>query len=142
MELITRPISVNRTRTNKEAFTSTGRVLHDIRTDAFVTMPCREGDFMATFVNLGCNPAPDQLERELAKLGWELIADPVGLAAFNEEDPTFADEYPNATQWKDANGKYCYVIFERWSGKRSVSVCSHSGDRWSNYWWFPCRYKD
>jgi hypothetical protein len=142
MELMTRTIPVNRARTNKEAFAATGRVLLDIRTDAFITIPCREGDFTATFVNICGHPAPDQLERELAKLGWQLIADPIGLATFNEEEHSFADEYPNATQWKDANGKYCYVIFDRMHGQRTVSVSSHSDDFWSGIWWFPCHRKN
>lgn len=136
---IVRRATVNRDRSQHEALTATGRNLY-LNESVVRTMPTVSGDIEAIFVNLGRNIDCDKLDDELGKLGFEIIVDPQGLAAINEADPAFADDYPNATQWKDGDGKFCCVIFDRWSDERSVFV-----DRnvicWHDYWWFPCRRK-
>lgn len=139
MELITRTVAVNRTRTNEEAMAATGRKQFLIA-DVISTMPRCEDDFSATFVSLNRKVHVAKLDNELAKLGWELVVDPVGLAAINEADPAFADTYPNGTQWKDAEGNYCYVVFNGRGDERAVGVNRARG-YWSCRKWFACRRK-
>jgi len=55
----------------------------------------------------------------------------------NEADPAFADEHPNGTHWKDAEGKWCFVAFVGWDDERRVNV-HRSGLDWNAYWWFAC----
>lgn len=69
-----------------------------------------------------------------------LEPDPHGAAAVNEADPAFADEHPNATQWQNADGNYCYAAFDRWDDERSVDVDRYDGG-WSDYWSFAGRRK-
>jgi len=77
----------------------------------------------------------DNLEKEFA-LRCLKPSDPYSLAAVNEADPTFADEHPNATHWKDADGKWCYALFRHWSdGERDVDV-HRDGNDWDGNWWF------
>jgi len=74
------------------------------------------------------------LDKEYASRGL-IPADPFSLATVNEADPAFADEHPNATHWKDVNGKLCYAAFSRWFGERGVLVYRFGGG-WRDRWWF------
>lgn len=69
-----------------------------------------------------------------------LEPDPHGAAAVNEADPAFADQHPNATQWKDGNDRYCYATFYRWNDERRVDV-NRGGYDWDDYWFFAGRRK-
>lgn len=55
----------------------------------------------------------EDLEKEFEFNG--LKPDPYAVAAFNENNPDFADEYPNSTYWKGASGKYCRIKFCQWA---------------------------
>ena len=137
---VTRSSTVNRSRTFQEALEATKRNLY-LDKNVVLHTPKAEGDFEGIFVNLGRNVDCDKLDDELGKLGLELIVDPQGLADLNASDPEFADKYPNGTQWKNKEGKYCCVIFDRWSGGCGVGV-AQCGDYWDVAWWFPCRRKN
>ncbi len=64
----------------------------------------------------------EALEKEYVFVGL-VPADPYSLASVNEADAEFADEHPNATHWKDAAGKWCFVTFYQWhDGERFVYV--------------------
>lgn len=76
----------------------------------------------------------DDLEKEYALRGLESV-DPISLAAMNEAVPSFADERPNSTHWKNAKGEWCFATFDHWRGKRSVSV-DRNGLGWRDGWWF------
>lgn len=139
-KFVTRSASIDRKRSQVEAFKATGRVqyVNEVVTNA---MPLCTGDHVEMgFINLGRDVACDKLDVELGKLGFELIVDPQGLAGINEADPAFADKYPNGTQWKDVNGKYCYAVFYRWSDERRVYV-DQDDYGWHDNWWFPVRRK-
>lgn len=136
---VTRSALIDRTRTFMEALVATGRAQY-LNKDVVVTAPKGEGDAEFMFINLGRDVACSELDEELAKLGFELIVDPQGLAAINEADQAFADNYPNGTQWKDAIGNYCYAVFGRWDDGRSVRV-SQRDRGWRDVWWFPVRCK-
>ena len=127
---VIRTVRVNRTRTRSEAIDATGRVkyLHDDVVQEMPSAEWEEGEII--FFKIGKDISCKQLEEEYEKRGLVPV-DPVALAAFNEAEPTFADEHPNATQWKDAYGKYCYALFERWSGARHVRV-HRSGRAWDD----------
>lgn len=99
------------------------------------SMPKGEGeDVEVVFFNIGRFVSPAQLLEEYEKRGLK-PADAYSLAAVNRDDPAFADEKPNATQWQDSEGKYCYVAFFRWDGGREVRVYRYDGG-WDGYWWF------
>ncbi len=138
--IITRTAPVDRTRTPKEAMLATGRIpyLDDV---VVADMPLGVGDTVTmSFYRFGRRIACNKLNEELAKVGFELVVDPMGQAAVNEADSEFADEHPNGTQWKTADGKYCYAVFDRWSDERRVYV-GQSDDGWYDGWWFPVRSK-
>ena len=133
---IIRTAKVNRSQTFKQAIDATNRVQY-VNDDVVATAPKVEGDFEGFFFNFGRNVDFDKLDESLASIGLELIVDPQGLAQINADDPEFADKHPNGIQWKNANGKYCYVVFDRCE-ERDVEV-DHGDDDWDDGWWFPCR---
>ena len=126
-------VTVNRDRTPEEAIKATGR-RQDINDSIVKSMPRREGDKAEViFFKPGRYLNDDQLEQEFA-LRNLVPADPSALMAVNEADPTFADEHPNGTHWKDKDGKWCYFAFLR-GDERSVHV--HRYDHgWDDDWFF------
>jgi hypothetical protein len=133
-DLISRLVSVKRNRTPQQALDATKRVQY---TTASVvnSMPKGEGDKVeVVFFKVGHYVSDTDLEKEYELRGLK-PADPYSLAAANEADPTFADEHPNGTHWKDADGKWCFAAFRRWVGERSVGVGRRVSD-WSDDWWF------
>lgn len=132
--LITRLVQVNRTRSPQEALEATGRRLY-VTDSVVAAMPKGEGEEATLhFFTLGRYVSDDDLEKEYELRGLK-AADPYSLAAVNEADPTFADERPNSTHWKDADGNWCYAAFRRFDGERSVGVYRR-GYGWSGGWWF------
>jgi hypothetical protein len=99
-------------------------------------MPRGEGDGAeVVFFKVGRYLNDNDLEKEFNLRGFK-PADAYSLSAVNEEDPAFADTHPNATVWKDVDGKWCYVAFFQWNGReRDVSV-KRSSRVWSEGWWF------
>lgn len=133
--LFVRRVTVNRNRTPIEMIEATGRVQY-IDRKVVDTMPQGEGEEVeVVFFNLGRDISDNDLEKEYKLRGLK-AADPYSLAAINEADPTFADQRPNATHWKNSNGKWCYADFPQWiDNERSVSVF-RSDNHWYSYWWF------
>ncbi|MFI5260554.1 MAG: hypothetical protein ACHQU0_02050 [Candidatus Paceibacteria bacterium] len=134
-DLIVRHVVVNRTRTPMEAINATGRTKY-CNDDVVASMPQGEGDEAdVIFFKLGRDISNADLDREYDLRDLK-PADPYSLAAVNEADPAFADERPNGTQWKDADGKYCYAAFGRWlDGERCVDVFRSDND-WNDSWCF------
>lgn len=133
--LIVRLVKVNRTRTPQQALDATGRKPYTYR-KVVDSMPKGVGEEAeVVFFNLGRYVTDDELEKEYELRGLK-PADPYSLAAVNEADPAFADENPNGTHWKDADGKWCFAAFSRWcDGGRGVSVLRHDHG-WDVDWWF------
>jgi hypothetical protein len=130
---ITRTVNVNRFRTPQEMLVATDRKQY---TDSSIvkTMPTGEGEETeVVFFNLGRYISDDDLEKEYEIRG--LKPDPYSQAAVNEADPAFADEHPNSTHWKDADGNWCLLTFRGWREERSVHVGRGSG-QWGVRWWF------
>jgi len=133
-------------RTPRVALEATGRQLY-VDDDVVATMP-KGAKGKAPVYFFKPDPSAydvnglisdDNVEKEFDRHGLKPV-DPYRLAAVNEADPAFADEHPNATHWKGADGKWCYAAFYRWGdGGRSVRVDRDDYD-WGGHWWFAgCR---
>lgn len=135
---IVRRVRVNRARSPQEALDATGRKQY---TDHKVvdSMPRGEGDevevvfFKPDLSDKGDHISSDDLKKEFEKRILE-PADPYSLAAVNEADPAFADEHPNGTDWKNADGQWCFATFYRWDRERRVTVNLVDYD-WLDFWW-------
>ena len=132
--LIIRRAKVNRTRNAQVAIDATGRRQYTDK-DVVNAMPNGEGEEAeVVFFNLGRYVSDTDLDKEYELRGLK-PADPFSLAAVNEVDPAFADQKPNATHWKDSNGKWCYAAFYQWYGERLVYALRHVSG-WVGGWWF------
>jgi hypothetical protein len=137
-DTISRTVKVDRSRTAQEALKATGRNLY-VNDDVVELMPQGEGDEVeVNLFNVGRYITDDELNKEFYLRGLKPV-DPFALAALNEAYPAFADEKPNATHWKDAQGNWCYAIFGRWRGERRVNVNRNAGDWNDNYWFAGVR---
>ncbi len=139
--MIIRRVKADRTKSPQEALDATGRWQY---TDAAVVaeMPKGESDEGEVYF---FKPRPEaydknglisdgSLEKEFEFHGLK-PCDPCKLSKINADDPAFADERPNGTHWKDANGKWCFAAFDRWCGERRVNVYRDDDD-WDDCWWF------
>lgn len=134
-DMITRVVPVDYTRTPNEAIKATRRAEN---TDYLVvkSMPARGDGVKEVKVKFfkACQSLSSyELAAEFEKHGIE--PDPYAVAAVNEADPALADKYPNATQWKDEKGNWCFISFDRGGRERHVHVHRRADD-WRSYWWF------
>lgn len=131
--MIVRRTKVNRSLTPQEMLDETGRRQYTDR-DVIATIPQGEGEEVDVyFFNPGRYVPVAELAKEYELRGLKI--DPAAQAAVNRDDPSFADERPNGSQWQDAQGEYCCATFDRWGGERVVHV--DRDDRgWSDGWWF------
>lgn len=139
-DTITRKTTVNRSQTPKEALVATGRNQY-VDDKVAKTMPTGEGEEVTvTFFK--------PTEEEYTRPGWisdddlekcyqrrGLKPDPRAQAKVNEDDPSFADDHPNGTHWKDSSGKWCFVTFHGWHVARDVHVDRYD-NVWRDDWWF------
>jgi hypothetical protein len=134
VDMISRVVPVDRTRTPQNAIKATSRILY-LDDSVLETMPAGGdgvGNVEVLFFKFGRHASDDEVAAEFARLGIE--PDPYAVAAVNEADPTFADEHPNGTLWKDADD-WCFVAFSRIDSERSV-VVRRDDYGWRNDWWF------
>jgi len=139
--MIVRHVKVSRTCTPQEALDATGRKQY-VDNGVVKAMPRGDKDeddvhfFKPEQSAYDKNGwiSDDNLEKQFDLRGLKPV-DPYKLAQVNIDDPAFGDKYPNATHWKNAEGKWCFAAFDRWSGERGVSVYRGDGD-WSGDWWF------
>ena len=133
-EMIIREVEVDYDIPPEEAIHATKRAEY-LNGEVVATMP-RNGKgkkrVKVCFFPLRDYKSVDEVDAMLAERG--LKPDPYALAQVNKEDPAFADERPNGTQWKDERGRHCYVNFRRWHGKRRVD-CDRDGHDWHDRWW-------
>ena len=127
---------LDRNRTPQQVLDATGR--RQYTDDSVVaTMPSGgkgvEENVTVEFFKLGKYVSDDELAKAYEERG--LTPDPYAQAAVNEADSAFADEHPNGTHWKDADGKWCFATFRRRDGERYVSV-NRRGHGWDGHWWF------
>ncbi len=137
--MIVRRVKVNRSRTPQQMLDATGRRQYTDR-KVVDAMPRGDGEEVEVcFFKPDASAYQDglmsdeEMERQCELRGME-SADPYSLAAVNEADPAFADQMPNATHWKDANGNWCYAAFGRWfvdgRGVRIHRICDDWYGRW------------
>lgn len=75
-----------------------------------------EGDEVeVVFFSVGCSAKGHQVEKEYELRGLK-PAGPDMVYAVNRADKTFYDQYPNGTQWKYSEGKWCFAPAERFMG--------------------------
>lgn len=133
--LIVRRVKVNRSLTPQQVLDATGRKQYTNRKVVDSMPRGNDEEVEIVFFNLGHSVSDVELEREYELRGLK-PADPYSLATVNADDPTFADEKPHGTHWKDAGGKWCFATFSQWSGGgRDVRV-SRSDSGWGDDWFF------
>lgn len=138
---IIRMVTVDRSRTTREALDATGFV--QCANPLIVErMPRAKADevelvfFKPDLSERNGRMSDSELEEEY-KLRGLTPADPCSLAAYNEADPAFVDEYPNATHWQGVQGNWFYATFDYLIGPVVQIDCSHNhGDDWDDNWWF------
>ena len=132
-------VRVNRSRSPQQAIEATGRELYTNQ-DVVNTMPIGDGDevelvfFMPDFTKYDETISDEELVCEYSRRGLK-PADPISVAAVNEADPTFANENPHCTHWKDADSYWCYASFYYLSDECWVRIDYHNYG-WGNGWWF------
>lgn len=126
---------VNHSLSPQQVLDATGRKQYTDR-EVVEAMPRGEGDKKeVVFFQVGRYISDDDLEKEFEIRGLK-SADPYSLAKVNQDDPAFADNRPNCTHWKDANGQWCYIAFYRWNDdERRVNV-NRNDNHWPDDWWF------
>lgn len=133
---IKRTVIVDRKLSAQQALDATGLNQYTNK-DVVASMPnCNDKGLDIDFINFGEYVKASELKSRLAFLGYKLV-DPFALAKLNQDDPTFADQYPNGTQWEDSNGKLCYAVFNRVVVERYVGV-GQNDVGWYGGWWFAC----
>lgn len=133
-DMISRRVRVNRNRTpQQEALYATKQCQYTYK--EAVGIPKREGEEVEVFFfRIGRLISDDDLQKEYDRRG--LVPDPYAQIAVNEADPAFADDHPNATHWKDSDGKWCYSAFgQRYVYGREVSFYRLAYG-WDDFWWF------
>jgi len=133
-EMIVRVVEVDYDIPFKEAISATKR--HEYLNDEVVENAPRnvrgKQKVEVCFFPLKKFKTVDEVDKMLKEHG--LNPDPQAVCKVNENDPVFADEHPNGTQWIDDSGKCCYLTFFRWYGERGVNVYRFGID-WDDYWW-------
>lgn len=128
---------VDYTRTPEQVVHATGRAEY-VDWNVAATMPCRATGILenleVVFFRTGRQLTAEEQEQECAKRN--LDPDPYAQAAVNEENPAFADKFPNGTQWSRDGKVASYLAFFRWDdGGRGVD-CYRNGRDWHDYWWY------
>ena len=117
---------IDRSRTPREVLDATGRGYY-IKDGVINGMPRGEGEEVDLyFFELDRCVSDDELENEY-KLHGLVPADPYSLAKHNEDNPEFADTYPNITYWKDEGGNLWFMNFDGSGSQRSVDVSRSDG---------------
>lgn len=136
---VIRIVTVDRARSPMMALKASGRKLY-LNDNVVNAIPRRTGE-KARLVYFKPGPecykngwlSCDALAAEYARRG--LSPDPQAQIDDNAANPEFADTTPNACQWVDADGNYCYATCSRWLVERYVYVY-RGDDDWNDDWWF------
>jgi hypothetical protein len=123
--------NVQRGRTAEQSISAINRIRH-VNDSVLATMPVGHGPEQVTLHYFRLESAlfsPEQLASEYKRRG--LVPDPQAQIADNEQDPSLAYDYPNATQWLVSNGTSHSLTFD--DGTVSCDRCNAwvGGD-----WWF------
>jgi len=135
--MIVRHVTVNRNQTPKQVIDATNRNQR-VASDVLATMPAlgtgtEEVDVYFFRVRAGRYLNAEKLAREYESRG--LVPDPYAQAKVNEDDPAFADQYSNGTQWNREGKVSTCLSFSEWGDVRSVD-CNRSDNGWGSAYWF------
>lgn len=132
--LITRHAIVSGDRDPEQTFITTSRAQY-LNSDVVKSMPRGDGtEVDVIFFKVGRRLSDSDLGKEYELRGL-VPADPYSQIAVNEADLAFADDHPNATHWKDADGNWCCAAFDDWGGGPGMLI-GYSDDDWLDGWWF------
>jgi hypothetical protein len=137
--MIVRKTNVNRDQTPATLVAATGRVPY-LNDKVLETMPrLGEGneEVDVYFFKVGKYVKVGDLDHEYEIRG--LVPDHYAQAQVNTDDPTFAKEHPNCSQWDCEDGKSSYLTFGQDGGGRGVGCSHRSGHVWDAGWWFAGR---
>lgn len=135
-----RVVAVDRSRSFCDALYACGRVGHTNKVVVDM-MPRRVGGTVKLFYfkpgpgvykkggELSCEALAEEYKKH------SLVPDPQAQIDDNAANPEFADNTPNACQWVDSCGNYCFVSFDSWDSERRVYV-NRSDRDWSGNWTF------
>lgn len=133
-------VNVDRARSTLESLKACGRVLH-VNEKVVATAPkhaAKKQKLKYFTPRPECYDkngwiSPQKLDDEYKFHG--LVADLQAQTDDNAANPEFADGKPNACQWKDEAGNWCYATFDRWNDVRIVDVYRY-GLVWDGGWTF------
>lgn len=134
-EIVVR-VKVNRSRSQKEALDATGYKQY-ADPEVVATMPDGEGEDVDVHFFPGTTGDRRISDAELEEeFNWHgLKPDPRAQMAIHEANMNFATRYPNGTHWKDANGNWCYMVFDEWSGCTKVVQIRRGDTHWDGGCW-------
>jgi hypothetical protein len=133
---VVRIVTVSRARSTLDALKACGRTLY-VKEEVAATAP-RGTAKKQKLVYFKPRPkcydgngrlSPQELDDEYTFHG--LVVDLQAQIEDNAANPEFADTMPNACQWKDAGGNWCYALFDCWLDERGVCV-GHHDDGWDD----------
>ncbi len=133
-------VTVNRARTPQQALDVSGRKQYVTRKVADAMPRCVGGKAKLVYFKPGPECYKDglmscaTLAAEYKKHG--LGPDPQAQIDDNTANPEFADTTPNACQWIDKDGNYCFATFDRSNVERSVYVGRYGDRGWHDFWSF------
>jgi hypothetical protein len=135
-------VTVDRTRTPQQALDACRRVQY-IDKKVVAAMPRGTGEKaklvyfkpdLSAYKNgwISCADVAEEYKRR------GLVPDPQAQIDDNAANPEFADEHPNACQWIDGKGNYCFASFDRFGDWRYVHVRrdGRDGRGWPGSWSF------
>lgn len=125
-DLIFCRVTVDCTRSPQEMLKATRRY-REVNRNVLANMPRGEGKKVDVyFFSVARSLSNYELEQEYTRRSLK-PADPYTLAAVNETIPSIANCFCTGTQWKDAAGEWCYMLFYRLDCRRRgviVDRCS------------------
>lgn len=96
--------------------------------DVLATAPRSSEKSKVELFTVGKYITDEELEKEYEKRG--LVP-----ATLDELVSMYGTKEYIATHWKNADGTWCYIAFDRWDDERGVYV-NRRGRGWDDYWWF------
>ncbi len=126
-------LKINSTLSNKELLDSLD-IKQYVDKNVVNSMPrTTEKELDIKIFTIGKSVTDYELEKEYESRGL-IPMDPYSLVIFYRE--SIDKNECIATHWKDENGNWCYIAFDRWSGaERHVGVY-RVDSYWIGGWWF------
>ena len=97
----------------------------------------RAGGSRVTLIALVHHANDDEVERLLAahKPTGLVAADPFSLSSVLKTNSVFAEHNFAGTHWRDCEGRWCYIAFDRWTLGRQLVYIARGERTWPAGWW-------